>query len=122
MCDIVGAQRRNVHSDRFIARQRPPAIVWFIAPGNGIVGDDFIRHFATLAPFFFSFSLSPSFFYMYSPALVGFFLLSLFFTMQSDARGVARATRFIRATRPTDTQPASVGNNAASRDVISREV
>lgn len=43
--DIGSADiRRNVHSYRFIARQRPPAIVWFITLENGIVGDDFIHH------------------------------------------------------------------------------
>lgn len=53
--DTISAQytRRNVHSYRFIARQRSPAIVWFITLGNGIVGDDFIRRFTTLALFFF---------------------------------------------------------------------
>lgn len=99
------AQRRNVHSDRFIARQRPPAIVWFIAPGNGIVGDDFIRHFATLASFFSAF-LSP---FICTRPLVRFFLLFLFLRCNQMHTGVARAARIIRATRDPPIRKSRVG-------------
>lgn len=50
------------------------SIVWFIAPGNGIAGDDFTRYFITLASFFI---------------YVRSFLF--FFTTASGVQGIAQA-------------------------------